>query len=233
MLFRSGDIPHNKSASQCLDEFDNFIVKQDSFNAYVSRQLKRNAYMVDYLSEYVIRTVNDLKLISKNASMVTTQVEQVLKAQNDLLNEMNSKNNDNVVRVMTRGGKMTQEPLYPGGHPKRIEQDSQRINTEAPSSSKRKKKTDRTLHASSEPVLDTSENPNDISISDAETQSGNEHEPSANVNDDVHVDAQPSNDNDVEAEPVVDLDNPQPKNQRYDKRDFIARKDGKEREPWV
>ena len=31
------------------------------------------------------RTVNDLKLISKHASMVTTQVEQVLKAQDDLL----------------------------------------------------------------------------------------------------------------------------------------------------
>ena len=25
--FDEGDIPHNKSASQCLDEFDNFIVK--------------------------------------------------------------------------------------------------------------------------------------------------------------------------------------------------------------
>ena len=50
--------------------------------------------------------------------------------------------------------------------------------------------------------------PNDISISDAETQSGNEHEPSDNVNDDVHVDAQPSNDNDVEIEPALDLDNP-------------------------
>ena len=53
--------------------------------------------------------------------MVTTQVEQVLKAQNDLLNELNSKDNDHVVRVMTRGGRMTQEPLYPEGHPKRIE----------------------------------------------------------------------------------------------------------------
>jgi len=89
------------------------------------------------------------------------------------------------------------------------------------------------LHASSEPVVDTLENPNDISISDAETQSGNEHEPSDNVNDDVHVDAQPSNSNDVEVEPAVDLDNPQSKNQRYDKRDFFARKHGKEREPWV
>ena len=63
------------------------------------------------------------------------------------------------------------------------------------------------MHASSEPVIDTPENPNDISISDAETQSGNEHEP--------------SNDNDVEVEPAVDLDNPQSKNQRYDKRDFV------------
>ena len=35
---------------------------------------------------------------------------------------------------------------------------------------------------------------------------------------DVHVDAQASNDNDVEIEPAVDLDNPQSKNQHYDKR---------------
>ena len=32
---------------------------------------------------------------------------------------------------------------------------------------------------------------------------------SDNVNDNVHVDAQPSNNNDLEIEPVVDLDNPQ------------------------
>ena len=44
-------------------------------------------------------------------------------------------------------------------------------------------------------IIDTTENPNDISISDAETQSGNEHEPGDNVNDHVHVDAQPSNNN--------------------------------------
>ena len=49
----------------------------------------------------------------------------------------------------------------------------------------------------------------------------------------VHVDAQPSNNNDVEIEPDVDLDNPQSKNQRYDKRDFVARKHCKEREPRV
>ena len=123
---------------------------------------------------------------------------------------MNSKKNDYDVRVATRTGRMTQEPLYPEGHPNRIEQDSQRNNLEAPSSSKKKKKkNDKTLHASSEPAVDTLENPNDISISNAETQSGDEHEPSDNVNDNVHVDAQPSKHNDVEIESVVDLDNPQ------------------------
>ena len=131
--------------------------------------------MIEHVSDYISRVKGELKLVSKHVSMVTTQVEQVLKAQNDLLNELNNKKNDNAVRVMTRGGKMTQEPLYPKGHPKRIEQDSQRTNVDAPSPSKRKKKkNDRTLHASSEPIVDTPENPNDISISDAETQSGNE-----------------------------------------------------------
>ena len=41
-----------------------------------------------------------------------------------------------------------------------------------------------------------------------------------NDNDNVHEDTQPDNDkepdNDVEIEPAVDLDNPQPKNKRYD-----------------
>jgi hypothetical protein len=38
--FNESDIPYNKSASQCLDEFDNFIVKQEHFNMYVSNRLK-------------------------------------------------------------------------------------------------------------------------------------------------------------------------------------------------
>ena len=104
--------------------------------------MEHNACMLSHLSACVDRNVNDLKLLSKHASMVSTQVEQVLKAQNDLLNEMN----ENSVRVVTRGGRMTQEPLYPEGHPKRIEQDSQRTNIDAPSpSKKKKKKNDRTF----------------------------------------------------------------------------------------
>src|SRR3954467_13321775 len=109
--------------------------------------------MIKHLGDYMANIRGELKLVSKHASMVTTQVEQVLKDQNDLLNEMNSRKNDYAIRVATRTGRMTQEPLYPEGHPKRIEQDSQRNNIDIPSSSKKKtKKNDRTLHASSEPV---------------------------------------------------------------------------------
>ena len=100
------------------------MVKQEDFNAYFGRELKQNSFMIKRLSDYMADIRGELKLVSKHASMVTTQVEQVLKAQNDLLNELNSKNNDYVVRVSTITGRMTQEPLYPEGHPKRIEQDS-------------------------------------------------------------------------------------------------------------
>ena len=99
------------------------MFKQADFNAYFGRQLKQDADMIKYLGDYMANVKGELKLISKHASMVTTQVEQVLKAQNDLLNELNNKN-DFAVREATRTGKRTQEPLYPKGHPKRIEQDS-------------------------------------------------------------------------------------------------------------
>ena len=116
------------------------MFKQDDFNAYFGRQLKYNSNMLEHLGDYMANVKGELKLISKHASMVTTQVEQVLKAQKEVLDEMNSKKNDYAVRVATRTGRMTQEPLYPEGHPKRIEQDSQRNNIDAPSPSKRKKK---------------------------------------------------------------------------------------------
>src|SRR3954462_9950716 len=169
------------------------MFKQEDFNVYFGRQLKYDSNMIKHLGDYMANIRGELRLVSKHASMVTTQVEQVLKAQKGLLDEMNSKKNDYAVRVATRTGRMTQEALYPEGHPKRIEQDSQRNNIGAPSSSKRKrKKNDRTVQTSSEPIVEPPENPNDISMFDAKTQSGNEHEPSANVNDDVHDDAQPS-----------------------------------------
>ena len=81
--------------------------------------------MIGRSSDYMSRVKGELKLTSKHFSMITTQAEQVLKSQNELLDELNNKH-DFAVRVATRTGRMTQEPLYPEGHPKRIEEDSQR-----------------------------------------------------------------------------------------------------------
>ena len=70
--FAEGDIPYTKSTSQCLDELDNFIVKQENFNAYVSRKLKQNAYMIERWSDFLFRTINDVEGVSKHASMIKT-----------------------------------------------------------------------------------------------------------------------------------------------------------------
>ena len=111
--------------------------------------------MIARLSDLLFKISNDVRGVGKHASMVQTQLEQVAESQRELLDEMNHNIHDFAVRVATGGGKMTQEPLYPEGHPKRIEQDSQINNTSAPSPSKKKKKkeNDRTLHTSSEPEI--------------------------------------------------------------------------------
>ena len=67
------EIPSTKFHSPCLDEFDDFMARQESFNAYVGRELKSNAFMIGCLSDYMARVKGELKLISKYASMVTTQ----------------------------------------------------------------------------------------------------------------------------------------------------------------
>ena len=153
------------------------------------KQFKYNSDMIARLSDLLFGISNDVRGVGKHASMVQTQLEQVAKSQREFLDGMNNNMNDHVVRVMTRGGKMTQEPPYPEGHPQRIEQDSQRINTNASSPSKKKKKKNgRTLYASSEPEIEKPpDNDNEVFISDAETQSGNEHSPSDNekYNDEV------------------------------------------------
>ena len=140
LKFDEKDVPHGKTPRQCYLEFDNYIGKQNYFNARVMKQLEHNAHAIDRLSDLLFRIVNYVKGVSKHASMVQTQLEQVAKSQSDLLIEMNRNMNDHAVSVMTRGGSMTQEPLYPEGHPKRVEQDFQRANVDTPSSSKKKKK---------------------------------------------------------------------------------------------
>ena len=59
------EIPPTKIASQCLDEFDNFMVKQEDFNAYFGRELKCSADMLEHLGDYMANVKGELKLISK------------------------------------------------------------------------------------------------------------------------------------------------------------------------
>ncbi|KAK1647025.1 hypothetical protein QYE76_064830 [Lolium multiflorum] len=103
---------------------------------------------------------------------------------------------------------MIEDPLYPEGHPKRVEQDSQLTKTSAPS--KKKKKKHKNVVESSEPVND----PNSISISDAETESGNEHDKDNDKNDTPDKE-------EIEKEPEKHA-----KNKKYTKEDFIAEKHG-------
>ncbi|KAK1610317.1 hypothetical protein QYE76_033990 [Lolium multiflorum] len=103
---------------------------------------------------------------------------------------------------------MIEDPLYPEGHPKRVEQDSQLTKTSAPS--KKKKKKHKNVVESSEPVND----PNSISISDAETESGNEHEEDNDKNDTPDKE-------EIEKEPEKHA-----KNKKYTKEDFITEKHG-------
>jgi hypothetical protein len=124
--------------------------------------------------------------------------------QKDLL--VNASREKHACEISTRSGATTQDPLYPEGHPKRIEQDSQRAAGDG-TPSKKKKKKHKTVAESSE----TGKDPNSVSISDAETKSGNA-----------------SDKEEVEEEPEKLA-----KNAKYTKEDFISNKHGSEREPWV
>src|SRR4051812_6301591 len=116
----------------------------------------------------------------KHFHMVQTQLEQISNVQKDLLAN-NAKQDIQAYGIKTRGGTHTQEPLYPEGYPKRIEQDSQvQVADEIVSSPKNKKKKKKHKEAdnsndpitSAEPAID----PNSISTSDAETEDGAEPE---------------------------------------------------------
>ena len=111
---------------------------------------------------------------------------------------------------LPRRGASTQAPLYPEGHPKRIEQDSQRAD-DTRTKSKKKRKKSKTVEESSEIVKD----PNSVSISDAETESGNDKSDAS------------------DKEEIEETAEKHTKNTKYTKEDFIARKHGKEKEPWV
>jgi hypothetical protein len=214
--FDEGDIPYSKPPDQCLDEFDNYVIKQDNFNMRVENHLHENFQAISKLHDIVERTSNDVKMLIKHFHMVQTQIDQLTKVQQDMLANA-SKEKLKPVYVSTRSGAHTQDPLYPEGHPKRIEQDSQLAENPVSPSKKKKKKKHKNVVESSETVND----PNSISISDAETESGNELDSDKDKNDALDKEVS-------EKEPEKHT-----KNTKYTKEDFIAKKHGNEREPWV
>src|SRR3954463_16624174 len=80
-----GDIPYSKTPNQCLDEFDNYYIKQDNFNKRVEKHLEENARAISILHDIVEQTSNDVKMLVKHIQMVQTQIDQLYKVQNDLL----------------------------------------------------------------------------------------------------------------------------------------------------
>jgi hypothetical protein len=202
--FDNRDIPYSKPPDQCLDEFDNYIVKQDNFDKKVQNHLLENSRANNKLHDIVERTSNDVKMLVKHFQMVQTQIDQLTKVQKDLL--VNTSTEKHACEISTRSGASAQDPLYPEGHPKRIEQNSQCAAGNG-TLSRIKKKKHKIVAESSKSGKD----PNSVSISDAKTESGN-------ASDKEEVEEKPEN---------------LAKNAKYTKEDFIANKHGSEREPWV
>jgi hypothetical protein len=73
--FDERDIPYSKPPDQCLDEFDNFIVKQENFNRMVQNHLLENSRAINNLQDIVERTSNDVKILVKHFQMVQTQID--------------------------------------------------------------------------------------------------------------------------------------------------------------
>ena len=74
MKFNDNDNPYNMHPSQCLYDFDNYIRKQDLFNANIMKRLKYNSDMIARLGDLLFRISNDVRGVGKHASMVQTQL---------------------------------------------------------------------------------------------------------------------------------------------------------------
>src|SRR4051812_814583 len=138
--YNASDIPKGKPPDQCLGELDNFIMKQSHFNERIQSQLNNNSLAIKSLLDVLGRIVNDVKCLVKHFHMVQTQLEQIRNVQKYLLANNAKQDNLQAYGIKTRGGTHTQDPLYPEGHTKRIEQDSQMQEEEEIVSSPKKKK---------------------------------------------------------------------------------------------
>jgi hypothetical protein len=103
----------------------------------VHNDLLENSRAINKLQDIMERTANDVKILVKYFQMVQTHIDQLTKVQKDML--VNAAREKQACEIHTRSGAATQDPLYPEGHPKRIEQDSQRTSSDDVTSKKKKK----------------------------------------------------------------------------------------------
>src|ERR1041385_2158268 len=89
----ASDIPKGKPPYQCLDELDNFIMKQSHFNDRIQSQLHDNFLAIKSLLDVLSRIVNDVKGLVKHFHMVQSQLEQISNVQKDFLANNDKKDN--------------------------------------------------------------------------------------------------------------------------------------------
>ena len=135
---------------------------------------------------------------------------------------VNASGDKHAYGIRTRSGIATQDTLYPKGHPKRIEWDSQQAESSG-SPRKRKKNKHKIVEEPLEPAVD----PNSISVSDAETESGNDKNDDPD-NEEVEEELEKHTKNTRHTKEVEEEPEKHTKNTRYTKEDFIAHKHGKE-----
>src|SRR3954467_13493545 len=109
--FNASDIPKGKPPDQCLDELDNFIMKQSHFNERIQSQLHDNSLAIKSLLHVLGRTINDVKGLIKHFHMFQTHLEQISNVQKDLLANNAKQDDMHAYGIKTRGGKHTQDPL--------------------------------------------------------------------------------------------------------------------------
>jgi hypothetical protein len=68
--FDNRGISYSKPPDRRLDEFDDFIVKQDNFNKRVQNHLLENSRAINKLQDIMERTSNDVKMLVKHFQMV-------------------------------------------------------------------------------------------------------------------------------------------------------------------
>jgi hypothetical protein len=142
------------------NEFNDFNSHQALINKDIKAGLAENAYKIKFLCEELNFIVNEIKVIIKNCTIINKQIEKNAYLQNTLMENLTLKEKQ-VCAVKTRTGTETQDPDYPEGHRKRIEQDTFRASKNLAGESP------------NDITGEKEEEENEESLSDAETQDEN------------------------------------------------------------